>query len=94
MLYRDNVHADLVGYPTPGSRSLTQVRINVHCCHCLPKELSNKGYQLIRGSKVLKFLLSITPIVSKTYSYSFIQYSESIYITLSYIYIYGMVLYL
>ena len=44
MLDRDNVHADQ-GYPTPGSRSLTQVHTNVHCCHWLPKELSKKGYQ-------------------------------------------------
>ena len=45
MLFRDNGHADKVGYQTPGSRSLTQVHTNVHCCHWLPKELSNKGYQ-------------------------------------------------
>ena len=45
MLYRDNVHADKVGCPTPGSRFLTQVHTNVHCCHWLPKELFNKSYQ-------------------------------------------------
>ena len=28
-----------------GTKPLTQVHINVHCCHWLPKELSNKGYQ-------------------------------------------------
>ena len=30
-----------------GTKSLTQVVLhtNVHCCHWLPKELSNKGYQ-------------------------------------------------
>ena len=44
MLYRDNVHADKEGDPTPGSKSLTQVLTNVHCCHWFPKELSNKGY--------------------------------------------------
>ena len=45
MLFRDNVHADRVGYPTPGSRSLTHVHTVVHCCHWLPKELSNKDSQ-------------------------------------------------
>ena len=45
MLYRDNVHADKVGYLTSGSRSLTQVQTNVHCYHWFPKDLSNKGYQ-------------------------------------------------
>ena len=45
MLFRDHVHADRVGYPTPGSKSLTQVHTNVRCCQWLPKELSNKGYQ-------------------------------------------------
>ena len=34
MLFRDNVHAQ-------GSKSLTQVHTKVHCCHGLPKELSN-----------------------------------------------------
>ena len=45
MLYRDNFHADKIGYPTTGSRSLTQVHTNVHCCQRLPKEVSNKGNQ-------------------------------------------------
>ena len=45
MLYKGNVHADGAGYRVPGSRSLTQEHTNVHCCHWLPKELSNKGYQ-------------------------------------------------
>ena len=49
MLYRDNVHAGKVGYPTPRTRSLTQGHTNAPCCHWLPKKLSN----LIRGSKVL-----------------------------------------
>ena len=44
MLYMDNFHAVKVGYPTPRSRSMTQVLTYVHCCHWLPKELSNKGY--------------------------------------------------
>ena len=41
----DNVHAGRAGYQAPGSRSLTQVHSNVHRCHWLPKELTNKGYQ-------------------------------------------------
>ena len=45
MLYRENVHAGRAGYKAPGSTSLTQVHTNVHCCHWLSKELSNKGYQ-------------------------------------------------
>ena len=36
MLYRDNVHVGRTGYQAPGSRSLTQVRTNVRCCHWLP----------------------------------------------------------
>ena len=52
MLYRDNVHADWVGEPTPGSRSLIQVHTNVHCCHWLPEELSNKGYQTYQRLKI------------------------------------------
>ena len=35
MLYRDNVHAGRVWYQAPGSRSLTHVHTNVHCCHWL-----------------------------------------------------------
>ena len=45
MLYRDTVHPVKVGYPTPGSRSMTQGHTNVHFCHGLRKEYSNKGYQ-------------------------------------------------
>ena len=45
ILYRDNGHAGRAEYQAPESRSLTQVYKNVHCCHWLPKELSNKGYQ-------------------------------------------------
>ena len=45
MLYRDNVHASKVGYPTSGIRSLTQGHTNAHRCHWLPKEFSYKGYQ-------------------------------------------------
>ena len=55
MLYRDNVHVVKVGYPAPGSRSLTQVLTNVHCCHWLPKELSNKGYQTFKRVESPKF---------------------------------------
>ena len=33
MLYRNNIHADRVEYQAPGSRSLTQVHTNVHCCY-------------------------------------------------------------
>ena len=57
MLHRDNVHAGRAGYQAPGSRSLTQVHTNVHCCHWLLKELSNtcKGYQtLSEGRKSLR----------------------------------------
>ena len=45
MLYRGNVHANSALFQAPESRSLTQVHTNVHWCHWLPKELSNKGYQ-------------------------------------------------
>ena len=41
----DNVHAGKAENQAPGSRSLSQVHTTVHCCHWLPKELSNKGYQ-------------------------------------------------
>ena len=55
MLYRYNVHAGRAGYQACGSRSLTQVHTNVQCCHCLPKELPNKGYQTYqRVEKSLK----------------------------------------
>ena len=36
---------DKVGYPTPGSRSLTQVHTNVHCCLGYLRNFKNKGYQ-------------------------------------------------
>ena len=67
LLYRDNVYTVKVGYPAPGSRSLTQVFTNVHCCHWLPEELSNKDNQIIRGWKVLKkvyyFLNSVIKLI-------------------------------
>ena len=45
MLYMDNVRAGRTGYQEPRSSFLTQLHTNVHCCHWLLKELSNKGYQ-------------------------------------------------
>ena len=54
MLYRDNDHAGRAGYQTPGSRSLTQVHINVDSCHWLPRNYQKRVIKLIRGSKNLK----------------------------------------
>ena len=60
MLYKYNVHAGRTGYQAPGSRFLTQVHTNVHCCHWLPKELSNEGYQTYQ--RVGNSLLSVGPV--------------------------------
>ena len=78
MLYSDNDHADKVGYPTTGSRSQTQVHTNVHCCHCLPKVLPNKGYQtyqrVVHNKKsmlVLKKILGMLEMIDVSFkSYS------------------------
>ena len=73
MLYRDNVLIDKIGKRAPGSRSLTPVHTNVHCCHWQSKEVKKKVMQLIRGVNPLKGLSEIKKKVKTVY----IEYNYS-----------------
>ena len=83
MLCRDNVHADRVVYQTPGNRSLTQVHTNVHCCHWLPKDLSNESYQIYQRAENLKFQLETPDIkdcrLVQWYCVGFVTTSERMF---------------